>query len=91
VPLDCHERIQCVTSEILSRTEGRKILPIILQQVAAAAHHGTAVLDVTAQPEPNLTWLRGFVEQEAKTKARSDAITLAILGFLAVAALSSKG
>lgn len=76
----------------LAKTEGKKLLPILLQpgihlpQIVGDIKY----LNIAKAPENQLAWLRAHVESEAKSKALSNIIALGFLGLIAFVAFRGK-
>lgn len=74
----------------LARSEEKKILPVALNPGVPLPDElgDTKYLDVSQDPEPQLQWLREFVQSQATSKARTNAIAVAFFGFLTYAAMA---
>lgn len=74
----------------LAKSEGKKILPVGLDSSVSLPDElgDTKYLDVTDDPQQQLQWLKQFVRSQAVSKSRSNAVAVALFGFLAYAALA---
>lgn len=74
----------------LAKSEGKTILPVALDSSEDLPDElgDTKYLDVTEDPQQELQWLRQFVRSQAVSKSRSNAVAVALFGFLAYAALA---
>ncbi|MCX6168688.1 MAG: toll/interleukin-1 receptor domain-containing protein [Ignavibacteriales bacterium] len=75
----------------LAKTEGKDILPVLLQPGAAFPPllGDIKYLDIAKAPEAQLAWLRDFVQKRAQSKTLSDVIALGLLGLVAYVALKN--
>lgn len=74
----------------LAKSEGKKILPVALDSSPDLPDElgDTKYLDVAVDPQQQIQWLKKFVRSQAVSKSRSNAVAVALFGFLAYAALA---